>query len=1261
MKKILYLILFCFSFTAYGQITAPDTMCVGSSATVSTSNHSAVTYHWDFNDVNAIQPFSPLTTFSAGFTVPAFTCFMKDGANYYDFVTEYTTGNIIRLNYGTSIYSAPVITNLGTFGATGGNTEGIDIVRDSVTGDWYGVVVNYSQMIILSFGSTLSNIPTATVTTYPALQWPHQVTVKRFAGSWHAFVANRNAGITRFDFGSSLTNPPVVTNLPTVGSTFTPCNFTLYEQAGQWYMILTDLISAGVTRYDFGADLLNNTPTGTLLPAPPGLFNLPRAVFILLDCHSNLVAYVINESGEMTELDFSGDITNIPVFTPLGASGSFSLGSGAPCAYDDSLYYQVTNFSSGELLLFRPMDFSVPTTLTYFTPSTTFSPSAPGTYSTTLFYDMARPSGPSVACKQIVAVDAPHISGTLAVCQGSTTSLSASIGGGTWSSSNTSVATIDATGVVTGVGIGTSTISYVTPGGCNAAVVVTVSAATPITGNLSLCVGTTTTLSTSTPGGTWTSGAPGVALVVGTSGLIAGMSAGTATISYSIPGGCVVTAVVTVNPLAPITGDSLLCLGSSSSLSDAIPGGLWSSSNTGVAIISSSGVVTSVGAGTSTISYVLPSGCVATTIVTVITTAPIEGTAVVCVGSTVTLSTALSSGAWSSSNNSIATVGTSGIVTGISPGTAAISFTSGSCSSVVIATVMPLPDVITGVLSVCPGSTSTLTDAMGGGTWSSSAPGIASIGSATGIFTGVSPGTATITYSLSTDCFVTAVVTVNIVPASITGTVTICLGSGTNLYNTVAGGSWISANTAVATVGSSDGIVSGISAGTATVSYILPTGCYTTTVITVKPPSAPPTVADVNYCEKAKSVPAMTATGTALLWYDAVTGGTPLSSAPVPSTDVPGVETWYVTQNTNGCESDRVPVHAYIHVLPHFQITLQNESLCMGDTATFTVSGLTLPGASYYWTIPTYSEIVKGTHGDSIISIRFDTTTHHNYVILTVNDGYEQCSVSDTMDVHVDGALPQAHFYIAPDVCRGDSVTVALTEHAPGVTDYIWNFDGGNVVIANSNHGGPYKVVWNTTGRHIVTVRSITTMSCPPHDAADTFMVHEPDARMAPVVGDICSSDSLIFAPLVYSDRNKYDWEPAHFFNQNNAGTIYGRVERTGYIKLTVTDEFGCKATSSLYMDPDPCCKVFLPNAFTPGALTNNRFHPVTEGNHEIHIFRVQNRWGQTVFQSASEGTTGWDGKLNGVPQDADTYFYYLKYDCNGKSIEMKGDVTLIR
>jgi large repetitive protein len=74
------------------------------------------------------------------------------------------------------------------------------------------------------------------------------------------------------------------------------------------------------------------------------------------------------------------------------------------------------------------------------------------------------------------------------------------------------------------------------------------------------------------------------------------------------------------------------------------------------------------------------------------------------------------------------------------------------------------------------------------------------------------------------------------------------------------------------------------------------------TVIT-KAASTPPTViSPLEFCQNTVA-PALTATGTGLLWYAGATGGTGSSTAPVPSTANTGTTFYYVTQNSNGCES----------------------------------------------------------------------------------------------------------------------------------------------------------------------------------------------------------------------------------------------------------------------------------------------------------------------------------------------------------------------
>jgi uncharacterized protein YjdB len=185
----------------------------------------------------------------------------------------------------------------------------------------------------------------------------------------------------------------------------------------------------------------------------------------------------------------------------------------------------------------------------------------------------------------------------------------------------------------------------------------------------------------------------------------------------------------------------------------------------------------------------------------------------------------------------VATVGLgSGIVSGITVGTTIITYTLGTgCYITTTVTANTAPGAITGTATVCTSATTTLTDAPGGGAWTSSNTAVATITGTTGIVSGVSAGTSIITYSLGAGCTATRVVTVNITPSGITGTGSACEGSGTTLGDLPAGGNWTSGNTAVATITGVTGIVSAVSAGTSIISYTLGTGCRATIVYTVQP------------------------------------------------------------------------------------------------------------------------------------------------------------------------------------------------------------------------------------------------------------------------------------------------------------------------------------------------------------------------------------------------------------------------------------------
>ena len=433
------------------------------------------------------------------------------------------------------------------------------------------------------------------------------------------------------------------------------------------------------------------------------------------------------------------------------------------------------------------------------------------------------------------------INGAGSLCAGSGITLTDGVAGGTWSSSNTAIGSVDGSGDVTGVSAGTVNITYATSS-CAVSKNVTINALPGvINGPASICIGAPATLTDGTTGGTWS--ITGSAASIGSTGIVTGLSSGTGTASYIIPGtGCGVGKLITVTTSAgSINGNSAICTGSNITLTDAGTG-TWTSSNTGVASIgSSTGVLTGMSAGSATISFISGS-CFATTVATVNgAVAAIHGATSVCQGATLSLSDATTGGVWSSGNTAIATVGSTGLVTALAttvtiPAGVTITYSAGvGCAASFTITTNPAPGSINGNLGLCPSTTSTLTDALTGGTWSMSSL-YASVVGSTGVVTGSATytGTATISYTAG-GCSVTGVVSVNPKPTSVQGATTICAGSSITLSDASQGGTWSgSGDASVTGVGSVGTFVAlGTGAGTATATYTLPTGCYATLASTI--------------------------------------------------------------------------------------------------------------------------------------------------------------------------------------------------------------------------------------------------------------------------------------------------------------------------------------------------------------------------------------------------------------------------------------------
>ncbi|MBE2290407.1 MAG: immunoglobulin domain-containing protein, partial [Chitinophagaceae bacterium] len=237
----------------------------------------------------------------------------------------------------------------------------------------------------------------------------------------------------------------------------------------------------------------------------------------------------------------------------------------------------------------------------------------------------------------------------------------------------------------------------------------------------------------------------------------------------------------------------------------------------------------------------------------------ISGTAIYCPGETITLTASSAAPSpiftWSGPAGFTFTGATMTLpsITPANAGTYSCVVSSGggaaSNPATRVVSINPAPASISGLVPICEGASTTLTNATAGGTWISGSAN-ATIGSTSGVVSAISSGTALITYRLlSTGCQNTGVLSINPLPATIDGTLAVCLGNTTSLSNSDGGGTWTSSNLGVATVNSVTGSVSSVSVGLSTISYTISTGCVRTAEVSVNPlPSVTVTPSSTTLC-----------------------------------------------------------------------------------------------------------------------------------------------------------------------------------------------------------------------------------------------------------------------------------------------------------------------------------------------------------------------------------------------------------------------------
>ncbi len=304
------------------------------------------------------------------------------------------------------------------------------------------------------------------------------------------------------------------------------------------------------------------------------------------------------------------------------------------------------------------------------------------------------------------------------------------------------------------------------------------------------------------------------------------------------------------------------------------------------------------------------------------------------------------------------------------------------------------------------------------------------------------------------------------------------------------------------------------------------------------------------------------------------------------------------------------------------QITVElgeDTTLCIGETLLFDVSQPT--AINYTWrngsNNPIFTVSSEGLYG------------------VTISD---LCgAVSDSINVNY--VLPPV-VELGNDTVICEGRIVVLDAYNENAATYIWQ-NGSTNAVFNAQKTGTYSVIISNA---CATVE-------------DSIKVRIADNTLP-----------LLLHPDVAACDNSEVWIGVDF-NDETLSYLWSTgqelpvilVNDYGDYDLTISN--GCieRSTTIKVYENENCCKVFVPDAFTPNGDTNNdnfqAYSSCSLLNYEMVIF---DRWGTVLFRSTDQNQS-WDGSYNGKTLSPSVLVWRITYN-DGKFDHSKtGSVTIIQ
>lgn len=428
--------------------------------------------------------------------------------------------------------------------------------------------------------------------------------------------------------------------------------------------------------------------------------------------------------------------------------------------------------------------------------------------------------------------------------------------------------------------------------------------------------------------------------------------------------------------------------------------------------------------------------------------------------------------------------------------------------------------------------------------------------------------------------------------------------------------------------------------------------------------------------------------------YSWNTGNTGPSITPGPM-----LQTDYTVTGTDlhGC-INTATASVYVNISP--TITVNNSTICKGDTATLIAGGAT----TYTWStgnttatitphpsvttaysvagsnaictaraISTVTVLVNNTHintygvlgictGDSM---KLATTlpytnyswstgqstpsieiTHGGlYTVHTIdNNG---CKGLDSIKIREDSpvALPMQDSII----CAGSSVHLQVTQ---GNYIYQWTPSSG------LNHDNIYNPIANPENTTIYMV-TVTNGVCVNSNTVTVFVKPSPHIIVNPKYSLVTQGES------VFIHANSSDscyWYPSDYLSCTSCNTTMCIPDANVIYTITATNSEGCTTATTATVDIQIEYTFYIPNTFTPNKDEMNEiFKPLATHIHDFKMY-IFDRWGLKIFET-DDLENGWDGTYKGGKCQEDVYVWKVEFvdDPSNHAHKKAGTVNIVR